>query len=251
MLRICLIVAIVMGVLTLGITQFKVATDMKDTKQSLADTQERLQTTENSLQASKRKETAATKAADEARRDLETTKETLLETAARADQQQKRADENWTKLEDTTRKLNDAQAELARWLAFNMTPQQIKDTIDQNKKLVADMGALNQENVVLDREVGRLRNELAKYQGEKVKVELPQGLKGQIVAVDPKYDFVVLNIGQDDGVLERGEMLVNRAGKLVAKVRIMSVQAKRSVANVLPEWKQADVVEGDQVVVGL
>jgi hypothetical protein len=58
-------------------------------------------------------------------------------------------------------------------------------------------------------------------------------------------------VGGDDGALERGEMLVNRGGKLVAKVRIMSVQSKRCVANVLPDWKQADVLEGDSVTVGL
>ena len=36
-------------------------------------------------------------------------------------------------------------------------------------------------------------------------------------------------------------------GKLVAKVRISSVQANRSIANVLPDWKFGDVMEGDTV----
>ena len=43
---------------------------------------------------------------------------------------------------------------------------------------------------------------------------------------------------------------VMRAGKLVAKVQILSVQPKRSVANVLSDWQQTDVMEGDQVLVG-
>jgi hypothetical protein len=99
--------------------------------------------------------------------------------------------------------------------------------------------------------VNRLRNRLNIYEGEVLKVELPAGLRGRVLAVDPKFEFVVLDIGEVDGVLEQGEMLVNRSGKLVAKVRIMSVQPNRSIANVLLDWKQADIMEGDAVTVGL
>jgi len=88
-------------------------------------------------------------------------------------------------------------------------------------------------------------------QGTKTKVELPPSLKGKVMAVDPKYEFVVLDIGADDGLLARGEMLVNRSGKLVARVRILSLGPHRSVANVLPEWKQGEIMEGDIVLVGL
>ena len=72
-------------------------------------------------------------------------------------------------------------------------------------------------------------------------------LKGKIVAVDPKWDFVVLNIGGDQGVLQDGEMLVSRDGKLVAKVIVRSVQKDRCIANVVPGWKLGDVIEGDEV----
>src|SRR5438270_241832 len=75
--------------------------------------------------------------------------------------------------------------------------------------------------------------------------------EAKVVAVDPKYDFVVLDIGLDDGVLARGEMLVNRSGKLVAKVRILTTESHRSVANVLADWKQGEIMEGDVVLVGL
>ena len=55
----------------------------------------------------------------------------------------------------------------------------------------------------------------------------------------------------DQGVLPRGEMLVNRSGKLVAKIRILTADPHRSVANVLPDWKQGEIMEGDVVLVGL
>jgi hypothetical protein len=35
---------------------------------------------------------------------------------------------------------------------------------------------------------------------------------------------------------------------LIAKVKITRVEPNRAIANVMPEWKQEDIVEGDQVV---
>jgi hypothetical protein len=34
----------------------------------------------------------------------------------------------------------------------------------------------------------------------------------------------------------------------VAKVRVTKVEPNRSIANIMPDWKQAEVMEGDQVV---
>ena len=65
---------------------------------------------------------------------------------------------------------------------------------------------------------------------------------------DPKWKFVVLNVGEDQGLLKDGELLVNRDGRLVAKVRVSSVQKDRSVANVMPGWELGEVLEGDQVI---
>jgi hypothetical protein len=49
-------------------------------------------------------------------------------------------------------------------------------------------------------------------------------------------------------VLERGELLVNRNGRLVAKVVVRSVQKDRCIANVLPGWELGEVMEGDLVI---
>jgi hypothetical protein len=58
----------------------------------------------------------------------------------------------------------------------------------------------------------------------------------------------VLSVGQDQGVLESGELLVNRNGKLVAKVVVRSVQKDRSIANVLPGWQLGEIIEWDMVI---
>jgi len=78
---------------------------------------------------------------------------------------------------------------------------------------------------------------------------LPIALKGKILAVDPKYDFVVLDIGAAQGVEERGALLVNRNSKLIAKVKVARVQQNRCIANIVADWKFDTVLEGDQVIV--
>jgi hypothetical protein len=92
-----------------------------------------------------------------------------------------------------------------------------------------------------------LNNELAKYTGPDPTIKLPADLKGKVVVVDPKWDFVVLDIGDEQGVLENGELLVSRDGKLVAKVIVRTVEKGRCIANIMPGWKLGEVFEGDLV----
>src|SRR5439155_20938405 len=152
----------------------------------------------------------------------------------KANTQEKRANELATRLEKTTQERNDAQTELARWRASGLTLEEIQATKTENKKLTDENGALKVKNAELARTLTQTKSELDLLTGVKTKVELPPGLKGKVIAVDPKFEFVVLNIGLDDGALARGELLVNRSGRLVAKVRILSLEPHRSVANVLP-----------------
>jgi hypothetical protein len=110
------------------------------------------------------------------------------------------------------------------------------------------VAVVEDEKRVLQRQLVRVNNELDVYRDPNRPVQLPATLIGKILVADPKWDFVILSVGADQGAIQRGEMLVNRDGKLVAKVRITSVQKDRCIANVLPGWKLGDVLEGDQVI---
>lgn len=250
MLRICLVLVIVVALAALGVSQ-NVAGKLTATKSELESTKSDLAARSAELQTSRSNEREARSQAENLRTQLDTTQVTLEETQARASQQQNRADDLENRLNDALRTKNELSDRLAEWVALGRTPQQIKDVMAENQRFTLDMKALSEENLVLNREVLRLNNRLAQYEGQEAKVPLPADLRGKVMAVDPKYEFVVLNIGEEDGVLERGEMLVNRMGKLVAKVRITSVSPKSSIANVLEDWKQAEIMEGDVVTVGL
>jgi cell shape-determining protein MreC len=144
---------------------------------------------------------------------------------------------------DQTKKADDLATKLA-------TAQQERDDAqDQNlKSAQGEIEAMKEENTVMLREKDRLQAELDKITGPgDYVVKLPPGLRGKILVVDPKWDFVVLDVGADQGVLTDGELLVSREGKLVAKVIVTSMQKDRCIANIVPGWKLGEMIEGDEV----
>lgn len=122
---------------------------------------------------------------------------------------------------------------------------------DQLKKLQGDLKAANDKLGIAESEKKKLAEELklAKAQAPSEPGGLPEGLSGKITAVDPKWDFVVLNIGAKAGVQNGGEMTVSRAGKLIGRVKITKVEANHSIGNMLKAWKKGDALEGDAVSV--
>ena len=251
MLRISLIIALVAGIAALVISQMKVADKIHGLETKLTETEQQLQTSKAAESKAKKDAKDATAAADKLKKDLDTTKADLAGASEKADQQEKRANDLAAQKDRLTQERNDAQTELAKWKASGLTLEQITATILENKKLTVENNGLKEENKVLGRQLTQTRAELDLLTGRIDKVPLPPGLKGKIIAVDPKYEFVVLDIGESQGVLKRGEMLINRSGRLVAKVRILSVEPNRCVANILPDWKQGEPMEGDVAIVGL
>jgi phosphatidylserine/phosphatidylglycerophosphate/cardiolipin synthase-like enzyme len=166
---------------------------------------------------------------------------------ARAEAQSKRADELSDKLAKAVSERDEAQNQLASYKATDLTPEQViklnKNLKDANNQILA----INGEKSVLQRELLKTKAQLNTFIGEDPTIKLRADLHGKIIVVDPKWDFVVLNIGDDQGVVPDGEMLVSRDGKLVAKVIIRSVQKDRSVANIVPGWKMGEMIEGDDV----
>lgn len=76
--------------------------------------------------------------------------------------------------------------------------------------------------------------------------ELPP-VSGKVVAVDPKWNFIVLDMGAEHGLVPKGILMISRGSKLVGKAKLTRVDADRSIANVLPGWDLRQVQEGDQI----
>ncbi len=166
---------------------------------------------------------------------------------ATASAQQKRADDLSDQLTKVTADRDDAQAKLAAYTATGHSPQEVELMITDIKNDQDEINAITQEKTVLTREVTRLNNRINELTTPGFVVTLPANLEGRVLVVDPKWDFVILDVGNDQGALPQGEMLVSRDGKLVAKVIINKVEKNRCIANIMPGWKLGDVYEGDMV----
>ena len=203
--------------------------------------------TRNDLNSTRQKLSKTEDDLTQTRQTLASTQTQLTNAMVTAATQQKRADELTDKLTKTTQERDAAQASVARWDATGLTPDQALGLNKALKSTQNELAAVQEENSVLQRTVNRLNVKLNELIGSNYVVTLRADLKGKVVAVDPKWNFVVLNIGGDQGVLDDGEMLVSRDGKLVAKVIVRSVQKDRSIANIVPGWQLGDIIEGDEV----
>ena len=248
LIRISLIIAIVAG-LAVGVLNFvkvkdkidtliterndwhgkfdKTDADLRSTKQTLAKTEKDLKTTKESLDAAS------------AARDKAVAEVTALT---------KKANDLTEKLSKTTTERDTARQDLAAYKNTGSTPEQILAFNKVIKQTQEALEVANTEKGILQRKLVKVQTELALLTVPDYYVPLPATLKGKILVTDPKYDFVVLNFGEEQGALPNGELLVSRDGKLVAKVRIQSVQKDQCIANVVPSWKLGEVMEGDLVI---
>ena len=249
LIRISLIIAIVAGLAAAGLSFVKVKEKIETVKTQRDDEKKAKVEAQTGLANTKRQLAKTEK-------DLADTKTELTNTQQERDKavnddaaQVKRATLLNDELTKTKADRDDARANLAAWAALGIPVNQVKDLIALAKQLQEEREVLVEEKKILARKLKKTENELARFTDEGYRgPPLPGSLKGTILVADPKWDFVVLNVGEDEGVLEHGELLVNRNGKLVAKVVVRTVQKGRSIANVLPGWKLGDVLEGDQVI---
>jgi seryl-tRNA synthetase len=90
-------------------------------------------------------------------------------------------------------------------------------------------------------------------QEEKAKRErgfIAKGLEGQVLAVNQGWNFVVLSIGDRQGLLPNAQMVVLRNGEMIAKLKVTSVEKGTSIADIVPGTtsRGARVMPGDRVI---
>lgn len=165
------------------------------------------------------------------------------------------------------------QSDLDRALAnIDSLNQSITEKNSQISKQESRIDGLEQEKVSLQIQIDDLNNQIVSIEDElrdsedkvltleqtvaQLETELgygkshtlPKGLTGRILYVNKAWNFVVIDLGSEDGMVPNAEMLIHRKDKLVGKVSISSIDRKMSIAELQPEWAQSTVKEGDYVV---
>jgi len=187
----------------------------------------------------------------------------------------------WTELQDTKQDLENTRSDLEQTRTeLANTKSQLSDARDQIAQLEqtvaqreADLAQANGRIDTLETEATALQAEIdsltakvaeleesfreceanydsllsdfKKLVGEKTNVK---GLAGRILFVNPEWNFVILDIGSDEGISATAEMLVQRSDKLVGRVRVTTVDNSMSVAEIIPEWQEEAVRKGDYVI---
>lgn len=248
LIRLSLILAIIAGI-AVGVLNFTKVKVIIDTTRADRDKyhQEFDETT-----AKLNKTTADLKktqvALDDTKKNLDDTKKQLDVASAKVNELTTKSDKLASDLANTTKQLTDAHIDLDIYRSVFPTTQQAVNAGKEVKAMQENVAVVEDEKKVLQRQLVRVNAALDRYIDPNKPVPLPASLLGKVLVADPKWDFVVLNVGSDQGVLSQGELLVNRDGHLVAKVKITTVQKDRCIANVMPGWKLGDVLEGDQVI---
>ncbi len=250
MLRIALILALLTAGGALVVTQFVTKPKVVELDENLKTTTENLnQTTAAKIKAEGEAKVARA-AAEATAKELASTKTERDTAQEEAQKQTVRADKLQNDLTNVTKQRNEAQQAIARWEVLGLQPDQIRALQADLRKSGEENAEITLLNKGLNKQLNEVRGKLAKYEKDIEKpVEMP-GLKGTVVAADAQWNFVVLDVGEDAGAKEGGIVMVRRGDKLVGKAKIITVQPKRSFANLLNDWKQGDVAvaAGDSVL---
>ena len=130
----------------------------------------------------------------------------------------------------------------------------IAEAAAKQQKAEAELAEAKQVQETLNRKLKDNESHMAaleQYKRDRERQLQRPGVSGRILAVNPGWNFVVLSIGDKQGLMTNSPMLVMRGGEPIAKVRVTSIETSRSIADVIPgSVRQGVTVEpGDRVVV--
>jgi type III secretory pathway component EscV len=248
LMRISLIVAIIAGLAAGALSFIKVkekidgvVTERNEWNQKYVTTDAELTTTKGTLAKTEK--------------DLTKTKDSLVKAEqeraaalAEAEVLTKKSNELTEKLAKTIQERDDAGAKLASYEATGFTPPQIVALGKQLQQAKDEYEVSLAEKKIIERELEKTKERLYALIDPDHVVRMRGDMRGKVLIADPKWEFVVLSVGEEEGAKLNGELLVSRNGRLVAKIIIREVQKGRAIANMMPGWKLGDVAEGDQVI---
>ncbi len=135
--------------------------------------------------------------------------------------------------------------------------EQLKKDFEDMKiakaKAEADATELRAVKETLDRQLAEEKSKTSSAQTvvQSYKADyMRPGVTGTVLAYNPGWNFIVINIGDRQTVKAGKEMVVTRDGQMIAKVRVKTVEPASSIADVIPSSlaKGQSVQPGDSVI---
>lgn len=252
MAKTLLIAAVVVSFITAGLGFYNHGV-LSQTKQDLSDTQTTLATTKKTLDTTK-SELATTKTTldsttlekdkvsaelSSTKSELDTAKSQLTAANTSLTEKETQIQTLTTDLETTKKALADATSGTA---AIASTPTEDPRV----KELEALVASQNDKIKASESQLAELRK---REEARRTK-QMQQGLEGRVLAVNPAWNFVVLSIGDKQGVVNNAELLLKRGGQYLGKVRVTSVEPSTSIADIVANSLPSGVAvqPGDSVI---
>lgn len=184
--------------------------DLVNTKDTLATTKDNLRSTVAELQS-----TQTT---------LATTEQTLESTATQLSETQNNVAQLEDEVAEKKSDIDDLQADIDE---FEETLEEKESDLTYKTERIAQL-----EEEIRVRDEGTVQSDLI----------------ANVLSVNPEWNYLILDKGKSDQVLEGANMLIHRDGSLIGKCVVSEVQEDMAVASILLDWKEAEIMEGDNVI---
>lgn len=138
-------------------------------------------------------------------------------------------------------RMNELTEQLTK-LPAGFNPQTISEDLNKIKQEIAELQtqaeAKKQEVTVQEKKVGESKKILddivQKIEARKKSFDR-NSMKARVVAVNNDWGFVVIDVGEKEGITPDTKLLITRGTTTVGKINTLSVQGSRTVANVLTD----------------
>ena len=142
--------------------------------------------------------------------------------------------------------------ELTTGATPTMSAGDLKAQLEDVKK---QLDAAEQEKSLLTdkmKSAGKRAAPLHEEKGRRTSSGNKPGIHGSVLAVNQAYNFVVLSLGERQGVVANSAMLVRRRGTLIGKIRISSVEPTTAIGDIVANTlaRGVQVQPGDTVIYG-
>ena len=257
--KILIILSIVVSLASAGVGYVN-RTTLLQTKETLASTQADLEKSKSELEAEKKKltDSEAEKTTLTAQKDQLDSQVAKLKTELTTSQ---------TNLTEANTKLTEKTAEIATLTTDLKTKgdeiEALKVAVaaataastaapvdDEKQTRITELEGLNK---TLGEELESKKAALAEYKQKENEAKLKsvrKNLMGRVLAVNQAWNFVVLSIGDKNGVLSNTELIVKRGSTEIGRVRITSVEPSTSIADIIPTsiTRGLSIQPGDEVI---
>ena len=233
-----------------AVVSFNTSLQKKKLTQELAITTDSLNQTKSKLAETAKNLDDTTKAKEKLEATVASLNSEVENVKASLSASETRVAELQTALTNSETQVKEVEAKLAQIQEMfgDKTPEEIVADMDQAQKEAEDLR--NQLRIAEDK-IASMQGQVTKYQTEEElrrKGVSPPGITGKIVAYNSQWNFVVLDVGKNQGLVENSELTIMRNEAPIGKIKIASVDQTTAVGDVIRLEEQTRPTLGDLVI---